>query len=51
MASSATGKATVAKKTGENKLITITGVADGSSNITATVGTVTGTLAVTVDVT
>ena len=51
VASSATGKATVAKKTGENKLITITGVADGSSNITATVGTVTGTLAVTVDVT
>lgn len=51
VASSATGKATVAKKTGENKLITITGVADGSSNITATVGDVTGTLAVTVDVT
>ena len=51
VASSATGKATVAKKTGENKLITITGVADGSSNITATVGNVTGTLAVTVDVT
>ena len=51
VASSATGKATVAKKSGENKLITITGVADGSSNITATVGTVTGTLAVTVDVT
>ena len=49
-ASSATGKATVAKKDGANKVITITPVADGSSNITATVGTVTGTLAVTVDV-
>ena len=49
-ASSATGKATVAKKGGANKVITITPVADGSSNITATVGDVTGTLAVTVDV-
>lgn len=49
-ASSATGKATVAKKDGANKVITITPVADGSSNITATVGEVTGTLAVTVDV-
>ena len=49
-ASSASGKATVAKKDGANKVITITPVADGSSNITATVGTVTGTLAVTVDV-
>ena len=49
-ASSATGKATVAKKSGANKVITITPVADGSSNITATVGEVTGTLAVTVDV-
>ena len=49
-ASSATGKATVAKKDGANKVITITPVADGSSNITATVGDVVGTLAVTVDV-
>ena len=49
-ASSATGKATVAKKDGANKVITITPVADGSSNITATVGDVTATLAVTVDV-
>ena len=49
-ASSATGKATVAKKGGANKVITITPVADGSSNITATVGDVTATLAVTVDV-
>ena len=49
-ASSATGKATVAKKANANKVITITPVADGSSNITATVGEVTGTLAVTVDV-
>lgn len=50
-ASSAQGKATVAKKNSQNKVITITGVADGSSNITGTVGTVSGTLAVTVDVT
>ena len=50
-ASSAQAKATVAKKNSQNKLITITGVADGSSNITGTVGTVSGTLAVTVDVT
>jgi hypothetical protein len=49
-ASSAQGKATVAKKDGANKVITITPVADGDTNITATVGTVTGTLAVTVDV-
>jgi uncharacterized protein YjdB len=49
-ASSATGKATVAKKANANKVITITPVADGSSNITATVGDVVGTLAVTVDV-
>ena len=50
-ASSAQAKATVAKKNSQNKVITITGVADGSSNITGTVGTVSGTLAVTVDVT
>ena len=49
-ASSAIGKATVAKKSGANKVITITPVADGSANITATVGDVVGTLAVTVDV-
>ena len=48
--SSATTYATVAKKDSNNKLITITAKADGSSNITATVGEVTGTLAVTVDV-
>jgi hypothetical protein len=49
-ASSATGKATVAKKANANKVITITPVADGDTNITATVGDVTATLAVTVDV-
>lgn len=49
-ASSAETYATVAKKNSNNKLITITAKADGSSNITATVGEVTGTLAVTVDV-
>ena len=49
-ASSAAGKATVAKKSGANKVITITPVADGDANITATVGDVTATLAVTVDV-
>ena len=48
--SSATTYATVAKKNSNNKLITITAKADGSSNITATVGEVTGTLAITVDV-
>ena len=49
-ASSASTYATVAKKDSQNKVITITAKADGSSNITATVGEVTGTLAVTVDV-
>lgn len=49
-ASSATTYATVAKKDSQNKVITITAKADGSSNITATVGDVTDTLAVTVDV-
>ena len=49
-ASSAETYATVAKKNSNNKLITITAKADGSSNITATVGEVTGTLAITVDV-
>ena len=49
-ASSATTYATVAKKDSQNKVITITAKADGSSNITATVGEVTGTLAITVDV-
>ena len=49
-ASSASSYATVAKKDSQNKVITITPVADGSANITATVGDVTGTLAVTVDV-
>ncbi len=50
-ASSATTYAEVAKKNSNNKLITIHGKADGSSNITGTVGEVSGTLAVTVDVT
>ena len=49
-ASSATTYATVAKKDSQNKVITITAKADGSSNITATVGEVTGTLEITVDV-
>ena len=49
-ASSAETYATVAKKNSQNKVITITAKADGSSNITATVGEVTGTLAITVDV-
>lgn len=49
-ASSASSYATVAKKDSQNKVITITPVADGSADITATVGEVTGTLAVTVDV-
>lgn len=49
-ASSASSYATVSKKDSQNKVITITPVADGSANITATVGEVTGTLAVTVDV-
>ena len=49
-ASSATTYATVAKKDSQNKVITITAKADGDTNITATVGEVTGTLAVTVDV-
>ena len=49
-ASSAETYATVAKKDSQNKVITITAKADGSSNITATVGEVTGTLAITVDV-
>lgn len=48
--SSDQGKATVAKKDSQNKVITITPVADGSTNIKAEVGDVTGTLAVTVDV-
>ena len=48
--SSATTYATVAKKDSQNKVITITAKADGDTNITATVGEVTGTLAVTVDV-
>ena len=48
--SSASTYATVAKKNSQNKVITITAKADGSSNITATVGEVTGTLAITVDV-
>lgn len=49
-ASSAETYATVAKKDSQNKVITITAKADGSSNITATVGEVIGTLAITVDV-
>ena len=46
--SSATGKATVAAKSGNNKIAVVTGVADGSATITATDGTVTATCTVTV---
>ena len=46
--SSAEGKATVAAKTGNNKIAVVTGVDDGSATITATCGTVTATCTVTV---
>lgn len=41
-------KATVAAKTGNNKVAVVTGVAEGSSVITATCGSVTDTITVTV---
>lgn len=47
--SSATSKATVAAKEGNNKIAVVTGVAAGSSTITATAGNVTATYSVTVE--
>ena len=47
--SSATGKGTVAAKEGNNKIAVVTGVAAGSTTITATAGNVTATYAVTVE--
>lgn len=49
--SSATGKATVAAKTGDNKIAVVTGVAAGSSTITASAlsGAVTATYSITVE--
>lgn len=49
--SSATGKATVAAKTGNNKIAVVTGVAAGSSTITASAnsGAVTATYSITVE--
>ena len=46
--SSNSQKATVAAKSGNNKIAVVTGVADGSATITATDGTVTATCTVTV---
>ena len=46
---SAAGKATVAAKSGNNKIAVVTGVDDGSATITATDGTVTATCTVTVE--
>ena len=46
--SSATGKATVAAKSGNNKIAVVTGKEAGSATITATDGTVTATCTVTV---
>lgn len=46
--SSAEAKATVAAKQGDNKTAVVTGVADGSATITATVDNVSGTAAITV---
>ena len=45
---SAAGKATVAAKSGNNKVAVVTGVDDGSATITATVDNVSGTATVTV---
>ena len=45
---SAAGKATVAAKSGNNKIAVVTGVDEGSATITATDGTVTATCTVTV---
>lgn len=42
------GKATVASKTGDNKVAVVTGIATGTSVITATCGTVTASITVTV---
>ena len=42
-------KATVAAKSGNNKVAVVTGVAEGTSVITATCGTVTATITVTVE--
>jgi uncharacterized protein YjdB len=47
--SSATGKGTVAAKEGNNKIAVVTGVAAGSTTITATAGNVTATYSVTVE--
>lgn len=46
--SSAEAKATVAAKQGDNKTAVVTGVADGSATITATVDNVSGTATITV---
>lgn len=46
--SGTTAKATVASKEGDNKVAVVTGVATGTSVITATCGTVTATITVTV---
>ena len=48
IASSASAKATAALKSGETKVVTITPKAAGSTNVSATVGSVSPTLAVTV---
>jgi hypothetical protein len=45
---SAAGKATVAAKSGNNKIAVVTGVDEGSATITATVDNISGTSAVTV---
>ena len=45
---SADGKATVAAKSGNNKIAVVTGVDDGSATITGTVDSVSGTAAITV---
>lgn len=45
---SAAAKATVAAKSGNNKIAVVTGVADGSATITGTVGSVSGTATITV---
>ena len=45
---SAAAKATVAAKTGNNKIAVVTGVADGSATITGTVDNVSGTATITV---
>ena len=47
--SSATGKATVAAKEGNNIVVVVTGVDAGTVTITATAGNVTATYSVTVE--